>query len=207
MKMKYYQMLTCCRAKKNAYIWHETNMKEYGLDESSFLEGRDFSSFSGRLKVEPGNRYGQYGDLDDGLQGTMVLLPVISAAVKEKFIERGVDGLQYIPVDVKTENGELEYWIVNCTYCTDAFDYENSTYIKKSFFTNDPRDDKIIRYVKHYVLDEEKVLGHDMFVLDYYPYRRVIVSGKIKNIFLKYKFSGWGFYPTVSLSRDGKIIE
>ena len=44
MKMKYYQMLTCCREKKNAYILHETNMKEYGLDENSFLEGRDFSS-------------------------------------------------------------------------------------------------------------------------------------------------------------------
>ena len=205
MKIKYYQLLTCCRPKKEPYIWSKTNMNDFGLDEDDFLMGKDFSAFNQRIRFEIGD-YGSYGELDDGLQGTMIKLPVVSESVKEKITERGITGLQYVPVDVITEESKVEYWIINCLQCINAFDYDNSEYHSKSFFSGDPNDKYIIRYVKKYALHEELVIGHDMFVLNYEPYRRVIVSSKIKNLFLKNKFSGWSFKP-VYLTRNNKIIE
>lgn len=205
MKNKYYSLLTCCRPKKNPFIWSQTNMAEFGLDEEDFLSGKDFSDFDKRIRFEIG-KYGSYGDPDDGLQGTMISLPVVSSQVKEKIICRGIADLQFIPADVITENETAEYWIINCMQCIKAFDYDNSQYHAKSFFTGDPADDRIIRYVKKFALHEELIAGHDMFVLDYPPYKRIIVSGKIKNLFLKNRFSGWSFNP-VMLTRNGSIIE
>lgn len=205
MKIKYYKMMTCCRAKKDPYIWSKTNMEEFGLCEEDFLSGKDFSDFEGRIRLEVG-KYGSFGNLDDGLQGTMISLPIISPVVKQKISEKGISELQFIPVDVITENGVVEYWIINCMYCVNAFDYDYSEYYGEDFFSGNPKDKYFIKYVKKYALHEELVLGHDMFVLNYEPYKRVIVSSRIKNIFLKNKFSGWNFYP-VHLTRDNKIIE
>ena len=151
-----------------------------GIDDWILWSGRAIQNWDKSYWFRVVNRE-EDGDPDDVLQ-TIQGLPVYSARLRHSLERAGVDGFQYLPVNVFHYDGSLVsgFAVGNILNAVPALDLERSRY---SRYGDDRPDHKgQIRGVRTAVLKREAVQGLDILRLQEFPIF-ICVSERFKEAF------------------------
>jgi hypothetical protein len=169
----------------------EDNLKELGLDEDTFMTGAPID-IAGKKIIYRVNKKEQDGVADDCL-ACMGLLPLFSGRLIEALEREGINGFQYIPVEVYNCSNELipGYCMANITITRNALDIEKSTidWFPDDWIVESQRG-KLWAVLK-YVLKKEELVG--IYVCRLSSNYKFIASERFKKVFTRNKFTGYEF--------------
>jgi hypothetical protein len=190
--MEWYQPIECDKTVKDPLVCDFNNLENFGFDENDFLVGSEIKNWNEDI-IFQAKKVKNNGDPDDALQNHL-MLPIYSKRLTSELKKEEIQGIQCLPVNVLRPNGDYldGFSIINLTYFIMAFNYDKSDFNRFSDDFPNPNVRGKIAGVKKFVLNEDALIGMDIFRLKDYK-RRFFVSSKFKTIFEKNKFTGYSF--------------
>lgn len=131
------------------------------------------------------------GDIFTELLLNVYGLTIVSKLVKKIFVENQIQGVQYVPITIKSRDRKTvnkNYYIINFLSITDAINLEYSDYIFHEKY------DIYSFWSNQICFDEQKIGTVDIFK-DLKSLKAVFVSSRVKKIFTDNNWLEMNFTP------------
>jgi hypothetical protein len=163
-----------------------------GHEDWAFRQCQRIDDWSGSAWIKATNPESD-GQPDDNLQNHLGL-PIFSRRLRSALEERGIEGMQYLPIGVIRPNGQRidGFAIANIVSCVSALDTDKSIYecYPDDYFL--PKRRGLVRSLLQATLRADALTGHDVVRLREYR-APIYVSERFRDTFVGNGFTGLSF--------------